>query len=80
MSVIKPGTYRHYKGGEYMVLGVARHSEDPGKELVVYRSLGKSGKFRTGTIWVRPKAMFNDMVVVNGKRIPRFRPARDRET
>ena len=63
---IPPGRYRHYKGGLYEVLGVARHSETE-EELVVYRALyGESG------LWVRPKAMFQDQVTVEGQRVPRF--------
>jgi hypothetical protein len=62
-----PGRYRHYKGGEYEVLGVARHSETD-EELVVYRPLyGEHG------LWVRPKAMFCESVIVDGKAVPRFR-------
>ena len=61
-----PGRYRHYKGKEYEVLGVARHSETQ-EELVVYRPLyGDRG------LWVRPKAMFCESVVVDGKSRPRF--------
>ena len=80
MNAPKPGVYRHYKGGEYVVLGLARNSEDPEKEFVVYRSLLRSGKFRTGTIWVRPKAMFMGSVVVDGKKVKRFKPVAGRKT
>lgn len=60
------GRYRHYKGNEYIVLGVARHSETE-EELVVYRQdYGARG------LWVRPKAMFLEQVVVNGETKPRF--------
>ena len=52
----RPGRYRHYKGQEYQVIGVARHSETLAP-LVVYRALyGDRG------LWVRPAAMFNEMV------------------
>jgi hypothetical protein len=61
-----PGRYRHYKGNEYEVLGVARHSETM-EELVVYRAL--YGEFG---LWVRPRAMFLETVVVEGKVVPRF--------
>ncbi|WP_290059059.1 DUF1653 domain-containing protein [Amycolatopsis solani] len=62
-----PGRYVHYKGGEYEVLGVARHSETE-EELVVYRALyGEQG------LWVRPKVMFAETVVVDGTEVPRFR-------
>ena len=64
---VKPGRYRHYKGNEYIVLGVARHSETE-DELVVYRQdYGDRG------LWVRPAAMFAETVVVNGSTEPRFR-------
>ena len=62
------GRYRHYKGGEYEVLGVARHSETL-EPLVVYRPLyGESG------LWVRPHAMFFGEIEVDGVRQPRFAP------
>jgi hypothetical protein len=61
-----PGRYRHYKGGEYEVLGAARHSETL-EPLVVYRPLyGDSG------LWVRPHAMFFGEVEVDGRRRQRF--------
>lgn len=66
LPAIASGRYRHYKGGEYEVLGVARHSET-GEALVLYRPLyGDSG------LWVRPHAMFVEEVVVNGRRQARF--------
>jgi hypothetical protein len=62
-----PGRYQHYKGNFYEVLGVARHSETD-EELVVYRPLyGDRG------LWVRPKVMFCETVVVDGQAVPRFR-------
>mgnify|MGYP002623597647 CR=1 FL=1 len=63
---LQPGRYRHYKGNEYIVLGVARHSETE-EELVVYRQdYGDRG------LWVRPLRMFAETVEVNGTRQPRF--------
>ena len=60
------GRYRHYKGNEYIVLEVARHSETL-EELVVYRQdYGDHG------LWVRPKTMFLESVVLDGKEVPRF--------
>lgn len=60
------GKYRHYKGHDYEVIGVAKHSED-GSELVVYRPLyGERG------LWVRPLTMFVEQVRVNGEVYPRF--------
>lgn len=60
------GLYRHYKGGEYEVVGVVRHSESL-EPLVLYRALyGGRG------LWVRPHAMFFSAVVVDGVARPRF--------
>jgi hypothetical protein len=62
----RPGLYRHYKGGEYRVLGVARHSETL-EPLVVYQALyGERG------LWVRPAAMFMETVARPGGSVPRF--------
>jgi hypothetical protein len=61
-----PGRYRHYKGGEYEVVGVARHSETL-EALVVYRPL-----YNATGLWVRPHAMFFGEVDAGGKRQPRF--------
>jgi hypothetical protein len=67
MAEITPGRYRHYKGNEYTVLGVARHSETL-EQLVVYRQ-----EYGDRGLWVRPAAMFAEMVVVAGQTVPRFR-------
>jgi hypothetical protein len=61
-----PGRYRHYKGGEYEVIGVARHSETQ-EPLVVYRPL-----YNESGWWVRPHAMFFEQIEVDGKVRPRF--------
>ena len=61
-----PGRYRHYKGGEYQVITVARHSETQ-EPLVVYRPL-----YGEGGWWVRPHGMFFEEVEVDGVRQPRF--------
>ncbi|OLA27025.1 MAG: hypothetical protein BHW32_04275 [Firmicutes bacterium CAG:129_59_24] len=66
METIKPGRYRHFKGKEYEVLGVARHSETE-EELVVYRAL--YGDFG---LWVRPVSMWNETVERDGKTFRRF--------
>ena len=66
METIKPGRYRHFKGREYEVLGVARHSETE-EELVVYRAL--YGDFG---LWVRPVSMWNETVERDGKTLRRF--------
>ena len=60
------GRYRHYKGGEYEVVGVARHSETL-EPLVVYRPL-----YNASGLWVRPHAMFFGEIEVDGRRQPRF--------
>ena len=66
MMSLQPGLYRHYKGPEYRVLGVARHSESE-EEVVVYQALyGEYG------LWVRPLEMFTSDVEVDGERVPRF--------
>ena len=63
---MKTGRYRHYKGRDYIVLGVARHSETQ-EEMVVYQQdYGDRG------LWVRPLAMFLETVPVDGQAIPRF--------
>ncbi len=63
---MQKGIYRHFKGRQYEVLGVAKHSES-GEELVVYRAL-----YGEGGLWVRPLAMFTEAVDCEGKRQPRF--------
>jgi len=63
--------YRHYKNGkDYTVLGIARHSETL-EEMVVYRAEYES-EFGTGTLWVRPRNMFEESVEYNGVIVPRF--------
>jgi hypothetical protein len=60
------GRYRHYKGGEYEVIGVARHSETL-EPVVVYRPL-----YNESGLWVRPHAMFFEQIEIDGKLQPRF--------
>jgi hypothetical protein len=63
---LQPGLYRHYKGPEYRVFGVARHSETE-EEVVFYQALyGEYG------LWVRPLSMFLQSVEVDGEQVPRF--------
>jgi hypothetical protein len=65
------GLYRHYKGGEYEVIGTARHSETL-EPMTVYRALyGAHG------LWVRPAAMFSETIEMNGVVRPRFEKVRD---
>ncbi len=66
MTELKKGRYRHYKGNEYELLGVARHSETL-EEMVVYRAL-----YGEGALWVRPRGMWEEEVEVNGKTQLRF--------
>jgi cyclomaltodextrinase / maltogenic alpha-amylase / neopullulanase len=68
---MKLGKYQHFKGNIYEVIGVARHSETL-EELVVYRALYKHKIYGENSLWVRPKKMFLENVVVDGKEIPRF--------
>lgn len=69
---LPPGIYRHYKGNEYHVIAVARHSES-GEDHVVYRALyGERG------LWIRPLTMFTETVEREDGTLPRFaylRPA-----
>lgn len=60
------GRYRHYKGGEYQVIGVVRHSETQ-EPLVLYRPL-----YNDTGLWVRPHAMFFESVEVDGQARGRF--------
>jgi hypothetical protein len=62
----KPGLYRHYKGNTYRVVGLARHSETL-EPLVVYEALDGAGG-----LWVRPAAMWSEIVEVAGRRVVRF--------
>lgn len=66
MPHIQPGRYRHYKGNEYTVLGVARHSETLEDHVVYRQEYGDNG------LWVRPAAMFAETVVFEGRTLPRF--------
>ena len=63
---LKPGKYRHFKGNEYELIGIAKHSEtlDP---MVVYRPL-----YGEGGLWVRPAAMWLEHVERDGYSGPRF--------
>lgn len=64
--MIKLGRYRHFKGNEYEVIGIAKHSETL-QDYVVYRALyGEYG------LWVRPASMFEEEVEKDGKKIKRF--------
>lgn len=64
--MIKYGVYRHYKGKNYLVTGVAHHSETR-EAVVVYRCL-----YDDYSLWVRPLSMFCESVTIDGKTQPRF--------
>ncbi len=67
LPTLAPGRYRHYKGGDYEVMAVARHSETL-EPLVVYRPL-----YNDSGWWVRPFEMFTGSLMVDGIRQPRFK-------
>ena len=64
--MIKIGRYRHFKGNEYLVIGVAKHSETL-EEMVVYMAL-----YGDGGLWVRPSSMWDETIERDGKRFKRF--------
>lgn len=66
MSAIKSGRYRHFKGREYEVVGVAKHSETE-EEYVVYRP-----SYESDQLWIRPVAMFSEKVQHQGQEVDRF--------
>ncbi len=66
METIRPGRWRHFKGNEYEVIGVAQHSETL-EQMVVYRAL-----YGDGGLWVRPASMWLETVERDGQRFPRF--------
>jgi hypothetical protein len=69
LPALPPGRYRHYKGNDYEVVAVVRHSETL-EPLALYRAL-----YGEGGLWVRPYAMFAGDVVVDGRTVRRFAPA-----
>ena len=69
-QTIKPGKYRHFKGGEYQVIGTARHSESMGV-MVIYKPLYQLNEDELET-WVRPIEMFFDTKEHNGETVSRF--------
>lgn len=65
-QVIETGKkYRHYKGNIYQIIALGKHSET-GEDMVVYQNVAK------GDIWVRPKSMWNEVVIVDDRKILRF--------
>ena len=68
MDQIPRGRYRHYKGNEYMVVGIAKHSETL-EDMVIYRDL--DGRHKT---WVRPLSMWDNPIEIDGRIVERFEP------
>jgi len=66
MATIPLGIYRHYKGKQYQVLGIARHSETL-EDMVIYKAL-----YGEGGTWVRPLSMWENLIAVDGKTVKRF--------
>lgn len=64
--MIQLGKYRHFKGQEYEVIAIAKHSETL-EEMVVYKAL-----YGAGDVWVRPVSMWEDVVTKDGKTFKRF--------
>jgi hypothetical protein len=67
MDIVIGGIYTHYKGNQYKVISLATHSETL-ESMVVYQAL-----YGEGGIWVRPAGMWNELVEINGTKVPRFR-------
>lgn len=71
IPLIRPGVYRHFKGKEYLLVGLARHSETC-EPMVVYKAL-----YGDGGLWVRPAHMWQETVDRENYQGPRFRFVRD---
>ncbi|MGQ0828046.1 MAG: DUF1653 domain-containing protein [Bacteroidota bacterium] len=67
--MIQPGKYQHYKGKQYEVIGIAKHSETL-EEMVIYKALYQTD---VENLWVRPLKMFTENIVIDGKEVPRFK-------
>lgn len=72
MKKIKLGKYEHYKKKQYEVINTAIQTETR-EELVIYKALYKLDGFDQNTLWARPKDMFLETVIVDGKEVPRFK-------
>lgn len=72
MKMVKAGErYRHHKGKEYIIIAVGKHSETL-EDMVVYQGQYNDPKFGNNPVWIRPKKMFTEKVVFNGKEVNRF--------
>ncbi len=69
---LKKGTYQHFKGNYYAVIGIARESESL-EEFVLFKALFTSKKFGSESLWIKPVKMFFETIEVDGKKIPCFR-------
>ena len=69
--MLKKGKYRHYKGKDYEVIGVAKHTETL-EDMVVYHALYDSPDFGKDALWVRPLTMFVEDIEIDGTKRPRF--------
>lgn len=74
--MVQKGIYEHYKGKRYEVVGIAKHSETL-EDLVVYRPLYETEV--SVDFWVRPLAMFTEVIVIDGRKIPRFSFVKNKE-
>ena len=72
MADLKLGKYQHFKGGIVEVLHIASHSETLEK-FVVYKALYECKTYGKGSIWIRPLKMFKEKVIVDNKKVPRFK-------
>jgi len=70
-DTVKPGIYKHYKGNRYEVIGVGHHTETL-EPLVMYRALYDTPDFGPQPLWARPVAMFQETVIFNNIKQPRF--------
>jgi hypothetical protein len=70
-EIIQTGKYQHYKGKLYEVIGIVKHSETM-EELVLYKALYET-EFGKDSLWVRPKSMFFEKIIINGEHVERFK-------
>lgn len=78
MREITPGSlWKHFKGGTYEIVAIAKDCEDPSREVVVYKSLYETPEHPIGTIWVREKENFLEKITRDGKTFWRFEEAKE---